>query len=688
MGPTVTVGAAGLLPYAARDEVPDVDGWFCSDCRSHNTPRAKRCYHCNLPRAYGETSPEDQPVAIVRSFARGEPPARPAGDTSEAPVGPEASTPGGSDVPGAGITIEGALRTKRPGRPVRARPTIAQARSSRVRSRVVIALLAATIGWSALTTTILLARGGTMGLLLDLVSGDMAVVGLMLLFGGVGVLLTFATAMAWFVWFDRVLRNVPPLTGTWPDTGRAAAIGWWLVPIVGFIKAPRIVGDVYHRLSVPRTPGLWLIALWVLTWIGGTVGPTLATRVMGFVPMSLHDRMGMSDLIELLGSVSYVAAGFFAVAVVSAIEHASHTRAVGGGVAMPAAASATAPPHPGPGLTAVAPVARVARASIALRAPWELPATPQPAAGVSAGGTDASRTAPGASEPVSRRALVGTAGVVAAAFVGGLVFAGTPPPRPYRDPMTAIAASLRTPPPPTPIRVDPVRLTTVPLLRTPGPTPTAPPPEVTVAARLVEITFSETYSGRMDMDATLRSGDGPALEWSVSTARNGRNEWVRSQVEVPRTGYLEIDEAVMLDKTTWTRQSRTRSLEGDWARRPRRFGDQPTAPLFDLRDPDQLEFQRSFREDGRTLYQYRWEGANTSLANLLKRAMGGATLERSVATVVADADGLPVRSELDYTFHATGGTGGTARVQLRFRYRDVGRDVTISSPRAGSPVAD
>ena len=80
------------------------------------------------------------------------------------------------------------------------------------------------------------------------------------------MLLTIVTAIAWFIWFDRVLRNVPPLTGQWPDTGRAAAIGWWFVPIVGFIKAPRIVGDVYHRLLRPRArPGLWLLALWVLT---------------------------------------------------------------------------------------------------------------------------------------------------------------------------------------------------------------------------------------------------------------------------------------------------------------------------------------------------------------------------------------------------------------------------------------
>ena len=81
-----------------------------------------------------------------------------------------------------------------------------------------------------------------------------------------------------------MLRNVPPLTGQWPDSGRASAIGWWRSPSSASAQT-RIVGDVYHRLAVEGTPGLWLLGLWVITWIGGTVAPWIAERVLGFLPL-------------------------------------------------------------------------------------------------------------------------------------------------------------------------------------------------------------------------------------------------------------------------------------------------------------------------------------------------------------------------------------------------------------------
>ena len=167
----------------------------------------------------------------------------------------------------------------------RGRPSISDARSSRGRSRVLVLLLGLSTAWSALTLAMLLARGGTLGLLMVLVT----VAGVGPVHGPasvsmVGMLLTVVTALAWFVWFDRVLRNVPPLTGQWPDSGRAAAIGWWLVPVVGPRQGAAHRG---RRLRPPRGRGNArpvALGLWVITWIGGTVAPWIAERVLRSCP--------------------------------------------------------------------------------------------------------------------------------------------------------------------------------------------------------------------------------------------------------------------------------------------------------------------------------------------------------------------------------------------------------------------
>ena len=105
----------------------------------------------------------------------------------------------------------------------RGRPTLTDARSSRGRSRLLLVLLALATTWSALTLAMLLARGGTLGLLMDMLASDTGVLSTVMLVSGIGVLLTVLTALAWFWWFDRVLRDVPPLTGQWPEQAGAPA---------------------------------------------------------------------------------------------------------------------------------------------------------------------------------------------------------------------------------------------------------------------------------------------------------------------------------------------------------------------------------------------------------------------------------------------------------------------------------
>ena len=59
---------------------------------------------------------------------------------------------------------------------------------------VVLLLLVATTAWAALSTSMMLARGGTMGLVLDLLGRDEGVVPTVVLVGLLGTLLSLAAA--------------------------------------------------------------------------------------------------------------------------------------------------------------------------------------------------------------------------------------------------------------------------------------------------------------------------------------------------------------------------------------------------------------------------------------------------------------------------------------------------------------
>ena len=44
-------------------------GWVCSDCRSLNTARQKRCYRCRLPRSNAELSAATQGMSMAAASA-------------------------------------------------------------------------------------------------------------------------------------------------------------------------------------------------------------------------------------------------------------------------------------------------------------------------------------------------------------------------------------------------------------------------------------------------------------------------------------------------------------------------------------------------------------------------------------------------------------------------------------------
>jgi hypothetical protein len=261
--------------------------WLCQDCKSVNSSGARNCYRCWTPRKFGE-----------------------APDPATLPPG---------------VTVEEAHEERKR----QLRPSASDARSSRRRSWVVLACITVTVAFSALSLAFVGAKGGSLGVAFSLLSGDWTVMGSLLAISLVGGVLALASMIAWFVWFDRVLANVPALTGTWPEVSRVMAVAWWLVPIVGQLKGTFVVGHVYGLMTVASSPGVWLLGLWGITWIGGTLAPSVAGFVVGWLPLPLEESVHLQDLISNLGQISYIAAGFFAAALILTLEHARDVRMSG-----------------------------------------------------------------------------------------------------------------------------------------------------------------------------------------------------------------------------------------------------------------------------------------------------------------------------------------------------------------------
>jgi hypothetical protein len=588
----------------------------------------------------------------------------------------------------------------------------------------VVALLVATAAGHALSMAMFIRQGGSMNLLLSILEQRVDQLAMALGASVLAGLLTLATAIAWWVWFDRVLQNVPPLTGQWPDVGRFAAFGWWLVPIAGLIKAPRIVGDVYAKLSVPGTPGLWLLALWVLTWIGGTVGPWVLSRVLGFVPLDLEAALAVQDLVAYGGQALLVAAAFFAVALVMAIEHAQDVRVEGGGSgALPAdllpppAPPVTVPNRFAQTLTPFADELRrpvdpdslplgsmTASSAGAADITWagldggasetvDRPAigTPLPADDLpvltpvvlgprvqaSATTAPASRRAFGLLPPVGARPdpvapapLLAMVVFVVFGLVGGFAFAGAPIQRPSRGALELAAAGAMNRQLPTPPPLPTVQRTTAPVVR---PTPTPEPADRRAARLLIETTFPEEYRGRTDLDLKMVIS-GRTFTMRGASVRAGDTEWSRLDSDIP--GMVRTEQ-VLLDKHVWERRG------GDWARRNRVYGDQPLQPLFNLHDLDQLVFLGTVEERGRRLYRYRWDGGTDKIGRALLAQVPGARIQRSNGSVLATADGVPVRTEVTYDAKSS---AGKIKLLLTLSYSEVGTDFAIRSPLEGSPV--
>jgi hypothetical protein len=271
-------------------------------------------------------------------------------------------------------------------------------------------------------------------------------------------------------------------------------------------------------------------------------------------------------------------------------------------------------------------------------------------------------------DPVAPAPLLVMLAVVAAGFVGGVAFAGAPIQRPSRGALELAAAGAMNRARPTPPPLPSVQRTAAPVVR---PTPTPEPADRRVARLLIDNTFPEEYRGRTDTKLVMTVA-GRSFSVKSASVRAGNQEWSRIDSDVP--GLVPRAETVLLDKHVWERQG------GDWTRRNRVFGDAVSAPLFDLHDMDQLVFRRIVEVRGERLYEFAWEGGSDKVGRAFLR---GAKVTRSIGSVLATADGIPVRTEVTYEARTD---AGRVKLALTMDYSEVGADFVIRSPLEGAPV--
>jgi len=205
-------------------------------------------------------------------------------------------------------------------------------RSSWLRARIVVALLAAAVAMDAIGTLLDLqglrlvaaAEAGTLtdaeAIAFDDLNGKVAIIQLVLY---------LASAVGVVAWLSRVVENIPPLTGRTPQRGPRAAIGWWFVPIASYVVPYRIVSDAVRRLRTTDGEGAERLLLpWWALWLVGTMLGSVLWRL----PSDTLDELWARFAITAVSDGAYVVAGILLILIVRAVEQRSDSRALGLGL--------------------------------------------------------------------------------------------------------------------------------------------------------------------------------------------------------------------------------------------------------------------------------------------------------------------------------------------------------------------
>lgn len=252
------------------------DLWACSQCRSLNPAKASRCYKCRTPREVASTAPTELPT-----------------------VGPaEAVRPAG------------------------------RYRSSAFRG---VLASAAILGLAVVG----IAGSVIVSLVHDRVDADgtaVATAALPSLTGlAIARLALIAVALVAFAaWLSRVIENIPPLTGSYPQATPRSTIIEVLIPFFNFFRIPAILREAL-RLLEPRGGGDALVAAAVLPLVAGLLGDWPGSYVAAILAVLLTDTaqqavdamLMYSQVLTALVTIGSV----MLVAVIARVERQSAARA-------------------------------------------------------------------------------------------------------------------------------------------------------------------------------------------------------------------------------------------------------------------------------------------------------------------------------------------------------------------------
>lgn len=247
------------------------DIWICSDCRSANDAKQKRCYKCRVLRSQGEMT--DASAAMATSAKR------------------ETRT-----------VLATAARMG-----ARYRPTWPIA-------IFVVPLILIVTSLEIERTRIMSSMVGADGRWI----GDQATfdqwVSLLAWSLGIGAV----SFLAWSFWIAFVVWNVPALTARWPPNSPIGAFFAPYIPIIGFKRPYSVVRAVLTLLTDGRAaPQAIALAWWVLM-LASYFGPTIAILLGPRFPTELA-AVAFAGWVRL---AFLVPAGILAVTLVVVIERA------------------------------------------------------------------------------------------------------------------------------------------------------------------------------------------------------------------------------------------------------------------------------------------------------------------------------------------------------------------------------
>lgn len=118
--------------------------------------------------------------------------------------------------------------------------------------------------------------------------------------------LLVAAVIAFAIWLNRVISNIPALGGGQPKTTPMQALIYPVIPIWNLVKVPGMVQEALYRVE-PQAGGLFMVAFawfglvgsWIISFLGGIfLGIGLASRIVSVASTPGSTRRQLADVLQ------------------------------------------------------------------------------------------------------------------------------------------------------------------------------------------------------------------------------------------------------------------------------------------------------------------------------------------------------------------------------------------------------